>query len=255
MSLAVVTGAGSGIGAVIARHAAKAGYRVALWDVDEAAAREVASGIGESAQAGKVDVTSESSVAAAFAALDEAPALVVNNAGRVRFGPLRTLSLDDWDAVLKVNLTGTFLVSRHAAGLMEPAGGGAIVNIASINGIAAAPNAGAYTATKAAVIRLTEQMSLEWGPAGIRVNTVAPGLILAGMSDAIYADEEVREMRQAQVPLGRLGTAEQVADCVLFLGSAGAAYITGQTVAVDGGLTKAALRNLARPKTVDSVGA
>lgn len=253
MSLAVVTGSGSGIGAVIAGHAAKAGYAVELWDVDVDAATEVAARIGEAATARRVDVTSEDSVAAGFAALPEAPTLVVNNAGRVRFGPLKTLSLGDWKAVVDVNLTGTFVVSRQAALRMEAAGG-AIVNISSVNGIAAAPNAGAYTATKAAVIMLTEQMALEWSSTGIRVNCVAPGLILAGMSDAIYADAEVRRLRQAAVPLGELGTAEHVADAVMFLASPAAAYVTGQTIAVDGGLTKAGLQGLARPESVDGVG-
>lgn len=259
MSVAVVTGAGSGIGAVIARHAAKAGYRVACWDVDEAAAAATAEGIGEGATSHRVDVTSEDSVVAGFDALDAPPSLVVNNAGLVRFGPLATLSVADWKAALDVNLTGTFVVARHGALRMgvgrTGAGGGAIVNISSINGIAAAPNGGAYTATKAAVIRLTEQMALEWAGDRVRVNCVAPGLINAGMSDAIYADEEIRTLRQGQVPLGELGTAEQVADAVMFLASPAAAYITGQTIAVDGGITVAALARMARPKSVDSVGA
>jgi NAD(P)-dependent dehydrogenase (short-subunit alcohol dehydrogenase family) len=253
MSWAVVTGAARGIGAVIARHAAKEGYRVAVWDVDLDAAEAVAAELGD-ALAFAVDVADESSVEAGFDALGETPALVVNNAGRVRFGPLLTLSVEDWNAVLAVNLTGTFLVSRAAARRMADAGGGSIVNISSVNGIAAAPNAGAYTSTKAAILMLTEQMALEWAASGVRVNAVAPGLILAGMSDPIYADPEIRKLRQSKVPLGTLGTADDVASAVLFLASAKAGYITGQTLAVDGGLTKAAMLGLARPKAVDSVG-
>lgn len=254
MTLAIVTGAGSGIGAVIAARAAEAGYRVVLWDINDVAVKEVAERIGPAATWSVVDVSSEESVATAIAALEDVPDLVVNNAGLVRFGPLSTLSLEDWDAVLRVNLTGCFLVARAAAALMAERGGGSIVNLSSVNGIAAAPNAGAYTSTKAAVIRLSEQMALEWGHQNIRVNTVAPGLILAGMSDAIYADPEVRQSRQDQVPLGRLGTAEQIADSVLFLASPAAEYITGQVLAVDGGLTKAGLQNMSRPRSVDSVG-
>ena len=254
MSWAVVTGAARGIGAVIARHAAKEGYRVAVWDVDLDAAEAVAAELGEAALAFAVDVADESSVEAGFDALGEAPALLVNNAGLVRFGPLLTLSVEDWSAVLAVNLTGTFLVSRAAARRMADAGGGSIVNISSVNGIAAAPNAGAYTSTKAAILMLTEQMALEWASSGVRVNAVAPGLILAGMSDPIYADPEIRKLRQSKVPLGTLGTADDVASAVLFLASAKAGYITGQTLAVDGGLTKAAMLGLARPKAVDSVG-
>lgn len=254
MSWAVVTGGGRGIGAVIARHAVKEGYRVAVWDVDRAAADGVAAEFGEAALAATVDVSDEASVEAAFAALPEPPALVVNNAGRVRFGPLLTLSRADWETVLAVNLTGTFLVSRAAARRMAEVGGGAIVNISSVNGVAAAPYAGAYTSTKAAVILLTEQMALEWAESGVRVNAVAPGLILAGMSDPIYADPEVRELRQRRVPLGTLGTAEDVAAAVLFLASDKAGYVTGQTLTVDGGITKAAMMGLARPRSVDSVG-
>jgi len=186
----------------------------------------------------------------AFAGLDAPPSVLVNNAGIVRFAPLASLTRADWDAVLAVNLTGAFLVSRAAAALMGPAGGGAIVNITSVNGLAAAPHAGAYTATKSALIMLTEQMALEWAAQGIRVNAVAPGLILAGMSDPIYADEEVRALRESKVPLGSLGTADDVAAAVLFLASAKAGYVTGQTLAVDGGLTKTAIAGLARPQSV-----
>ena len=174
MALAVVTGAGSGIGAAIARHAAKAGYDVAVWDLDADAASQVASGIGGNAIAGHVNIASAESVTQAFEALPEAPALLVNNAGIVRFGPLLELSEPDWRAVLDVNLTGTFLTSREAAARMIAAGGGAIVNISSVNGVSAAPNAGAYTSTKGAINTLTEQMALEWGPLGVRVNAACP---------------------------------------------------------------------------------
>jgi NAD(P)-dependent dehydrogenase (short-subunit alcohol dehydrogenase family) len=251
---AVVTGAGTGIGSVIARHAVKAGYRVAAWDIEEAGLRALADELGEACVGSVVDVSDEDAVRAAVDALPEAPALVVNNAGVVRFGPLLELSAADWRHAVDVNLTGTFLVSRTAAARMIAAGGGAIVNIASINGIAAAPNAGAYTASKAGIIMLTQHMALEWGSAGVRVNAVAPGLINAGMSEAINADPEARMLRQARVPLGRLGTAEDVAEMVLYLGSDKASYVTGQTVAVDGGITVSALDKMPRPAAVDSVG-
>ncbi|WP_433502048.1 SDR family NAD(P)-dependent oxidoreductase [Pseudonocardia halophobica] len=251
---AVVTGAGNGIGAVITRHAVKEGYRVAAWDLDAAGLDALAAELGSACVPTVVDVADEDSVSAAVAALPEAPSLLVNNAGIARFGPLLTLPAAEWRAALDVNLTGTFLVGRAVAARMIEAGGGAIVNMASINGIAAAPNAGAYTASKAGIVKLTEHMALEWSGQGVRVNCVAPGLINAGMSDAIYADEEVRRLRQARVPQGRLGTADDVADAVLFLGSPKAGYISGQTLAVDGGITKTALASMPRPKSVDSVG-
>ncbi|MCW0216516.1 MAG: SDR family oxidoreductase [Pseudonocardia sp.] len=251
---AVVTGAGNGIGAVIAEHAVKEGYRVAAWDVDEKAVRAVAESLGDACVPVRVDVTDEESVRAAAAMVPDAPSLLVNNAGLVRFGPLLDLSAADWRLALDVNLTGAFLVARTVAARMIAAGGGSIVNIASVNGLSAAPNAGAYTASKAGLLMLTEHMALEWASGGVRVNAVAPGLINAGMSDAIYADPEVRRLRSGRVPLGRLGSAEDVAETVLFLASDKAAYVTGQRIAVDGGITKSALNAMPRPRSVDSVG-
>lgn len=197
-------------------------------------------------------MTDEDAVLAALAARPEPPALVVNNAGMVRFGPLLDLPVTDWEAALRVNLTGTFVVARSAARQMATAGTGCIVNVASINGVSVAPNAGAYTPGKAAIIRLSEQMALEWSGYGIRVNTVSPGLIDAGMSEPIYADPEARRQRTAHVPAGRLGTAEDVADAVMFLASRRASYITGQNIVVDGGNTKATLAGLSRPASVES---
>jgi NAD(P)-dependent dehydrogenase (short-subunit alcohol dehydrogenase family) len=251
---AVVTGAGNGLGAVITRFAVKEGYRVAAWDIDGDAVGALASDLGDACVASVVDVADEASVRAAVDALPAAPRLLVNSAGVVRFGPLLDLALADWELAMRVNLTGTFLVGRSVARRMAEAGGGSIVNLASINGLAAAPNAGAYTSTKAGVIMLGEHMAMEWAGLGIRVNTVAPGLINAGMSDAVYADPEVRRLREAKVPLGRLGSAQDVAEAVLFLGSEKASYISGQVLAVDGGIAKSALTGLARPKSVDSVG-
>jgi NAD(P)-dependent dehydrogenase (short-subunit alcohol dehydrogenase family) len=101
---------------------------------------------------------------------------------------------------------------------------------------------------------LTQQMALEWAPFGLRVNAVAPGLIDAGMSEPIYADQEVRELRTSKVPLRRLGTAEDIAAAVMYVISDGATYLTGQTLVIDGGITTATLGSLARPASVDSVG-
>jgi NAD(P)-dependent dehydrogenase (short-subunit alcohol dehydrogenase family) len=129
-----------------------------------------------------------------------------------------------------------------------------VVNVTSMNGVAAGPNAGAYGSSKAGVALLTSQMALEWGPSGIRVNAVAPGLIDAGMSEPIYADPEVRAARESKVPLGRLGVASDITDVVLFLASDRAAYIHGQNIVVDGGVTGSVIAHLPRPAAVDSVG-
>ncbi|MEY3680814.1 MAG: hypothetical protein RL547_1427, partial [Actinomycetota bacterium] len=126
--------------------------------------------------------------------------------------------------------------------------------ITSMNGVAAGPNAGAYGATKAAVALLTSQMAIEWGAFGVRVNAVAPGLIDAGMSEPIYADPATRHARESKVPLGRLGTADDIASVVLFLASDEASYIHGQNIVVDGGVTGSVIAHLPRPASVDSVG-
>lgn len=257
MRWAVVTGGGNGIGAVIAESAAKAGYRVAVWDRDGDAAATVGRSVAAepgSAVSATVDVTDEAAVERALDELPGAPALLVNNAGIVRFGPLLELSTADWRQVLEVNLTGTFVAGRAAARRMAGSGGGVIVNVSSVNGVAAAPNSGAYSSSKAGVVMLTEQMALEWAARNVRVNAVAPGLIFAGMSDSIYADPQVRTLRQAEVPLGRLGLAEDVAEAALFLASDAAKYITGQTLLVDGGVSVSALRSLVRPRAIDGVG-
>lgn len=256
----VVTGGGHGLGTAIARAAAGAGWTVGVLDQDEAAASGVADDLGTRGVALVADVTEEAALERAlerFAAATGAPApdALVANAGIVRFGPLLDLGADAWRSVVEVNLTGTFLTARAVARRMIDAGRpGAMVTVTSMNGVAPGPNAGAYGATKAGVARLTQQMALEWGPHGIRVNAVAPGLIDAGMSEAVYADDEVRRRRAERVPLGRLGTAAEVADVVLFLLSDAAAYVHGTELLVDGGVTPSVIATLPRPAAVDGVG-
>lgn len=248
----LVTGAAAGIGAAIAAAALDAGYRVGALDVSFG--HNGADALPRSVWRLHGSVTDPVAVEAA---LDElgTPDVVVNNAGIVRFGPLLELDLDAWRAVLDVNLTGAFVVSRAVARRWVAAGRpGSIVNITSMNGVAAGPNGGSYGASKAGLALLTSQMALEWGAHGIRVNAVAPGLIDAGMSEPIYADPEVRDARQSRVPLGRLGAADDIARVVLFLASDDAAYVTGQNVVVDGGVTGSIIAHLPRPASVDGVG-
>ena len=241
--LAVVTGAGRGLGAVIANRLRADGFSVACLDL--------APGEGISA----CDVSNPDDVDARLAALSSAPTVVVNNAGIVRFGALLDLSDTDFRAVVDVNLIGTFNVARAAARRMKVEGvKGSIINITSMNGVAAGPNAGAYGSTKAAIALLTQQMAIEWGPLGIRVNAVAPGLIDAGMSEPIYADPDARAARSARVPIGRLGTADDVANVVSFLAGDQSGYVTGQEILVDGGVTMSVIASLPRPQSVDGVG-
>jgi NAD(P)-dependent dehydrogenase (short-subunit alcohol dehydrogenase family) len=241
----VITGAASGIGEQIARVAAAEGWRVGLLDRADAV-ETIAAGIGGVAL--RASVTDESEVGAALDRFGSLDALV-NCAGIVRFGPLLDVTLADWQAVVEVNLTGTFVVARAAAARMAP--GGAIVNIGSMNGVAPGPGAGAYGATKAAVHLLTQQMALEWAPA-LRVNAIAPGLIDAGMAAPIYADAATRAAREDKVPLQRLGTPDDIARVAMWLLSEGAAYVTGQTILVDGGVTMAMIANLPRPAAVEA---
>jgi len=247
---AIVTGAATGLGACIAERVSRAGYRVGVLDVSREATRARADAI-EGAVALVADVSDEAAVEAALDEFGVVPDLVVNNAGIVRFGPLLDLSALDWRAVVDVNLTGTFVMARAAAARMVERGRGCIVNVTSMNGVAPGPNAGAYGATKAAVALLTQQMALEWGPLGLRVNAVAPGLIDGGMSAPIYADAEVRAARESKVPLRRLGSPDDVADAVLFLASDAASYVTGQNLLVDGGVTMGMIGQLPRPKSVE----
>lgn len=245
MKSAFVTGAGSGLGAAIARRLAQDGYRVAIVDTDDAAARAQASRLPD-AVSFAADVTDEAAIEAVLDAFGDIPDVLVNNAGIVRFGPLLTHSVADFRKVLDVNLTGTFIVTCAVARRMVTRGSGAIVNITSLNAIAPSPDAGAYPASKAGVALLTQHFALALGPHGIRVNAVAPGFIDAGMSAPIYEDADVRSVRGGQVPIGSLGTAEDVAEAVVFLASDKSRYTTGHQLMVDGGLSFSLKNHLPR---------
>lgn len=236
MMLALVTGAGSGLGEAIARHLAREGWTLAVADRDGAAAEAVARTLPR-ARAFALDVRDEASVEAMLDALGDAPDGVVNNAGIVRFGPILEHRIEDFREVLDVNLVGTFIVARAAGRRMAARGSGAIVNITSLNAVAPSPDAGAYPASKAGVALLTQHLALALGPRGVRVNAVGPGFIDAGMSAPIYADPAARAARSAAVPLRSLGEAGDVASVVAFLLSDGARYVTGQHMLVDGGVS------------------
>jgi NAD(P)-dependent dehydrogenase (short-subunit alcohol dehydrogenase family) len=242
---AIVTGGAGGIGRAIAETLVDAGYRVGVFDLEEGPTELVAEGLRE-AVALVADVRDGASVEAAFEAFGTIPDLVVNNAGVVTFGPLIEQTVEDFKAVVDVNLLGCFIVSRCAAREMAEGDGGHIVNVTSINSRTPGPGCGAYPATKSAIVQLTRQMAIECGPAGVRVNAVSPGFIDAGMSAPIYSDPTVRKHRAEAVPLRRLGNAKDVADAVLFLDSAAAAYINGHELVVDGGVVHSMLDQLPR---------
>lgn len=245
MPLAFVTGGGAGLGAAIARAASAHGYDVAIFDRDITAAKALSDEI-DGLMVFEGDVTSEPSIEAALDALEAAPDLVVNNAGIIAFNPLVDVSAEDFARVINVDLVGAFLVARAAAKRMLPRGSGAIVNITSIGGIQPSLGTNAYAAAKSGLASLTELMALEWGPQGLRVNAVAPGMIDGGMSSGIYADPDARARRAGAVPARRLGTEADIAEAVMFLASPEAAYIQGHQLVVDGAVTHAALAMIPR---------
>ena len=244
----VVTGAGSGIGRAIALALAREGARVAVLDLNiDGAARtaEQVEALGGQAAAFACDTSNAPSVAQAAAQTAAAFGLcdvLVNNAGILRPGPLDTLTVDEWSKVLSVNLTGYFICAQAFGKQMRAKAGaqagGAIVHIASIAAAHATPNAGAYSVAKAGIEMLSQQLAVEWGGFGIRSNAVHPGMILTPMSQAFYDQPGVTKRRSQAVPAGRIGAPEDIAQAVLFLASDRAAYISGQSLTVDGGFTR-----------------
>jgi NAD(P)-dependent dehydrogenase (short-subunit alcohol dehydrogenase family) len=239
---AVVTGGADGIGRATAELLAAAGARVAILDRDAAKATGVAEAIAEAggtARAYPADVTDEAGLEAAFAALAAdlgAPDILVNNAGIAVRASAATLSVDDWNRVVAVNLTGMFLAARIAARFMQGRKGGAIVNTASIMGLSGGlyPNV-AYQTTKGGVVNMTRALALEWAADGIRVNAVAPTFVSTSLTQGLLARPDVMATIIAATPLGRLAEPAEIAHAILFLASPAAAMVTGTILPVDGG--------------------
>jgi NAD(P)-dependent dehydrogenase (short-subunit alcohol dehydrogenase family) len=247
---AIVTGGAKGLGAAICQLAASQGYRLGVLDLRrEDCAALIATLPGTGHVALQADVTDEQAMRAAFDEFGVTPDVMVNNAGIVRFGSLLEQSVADFRASVEVNLVGTYIGAREAGLRMVARGRGAIVNMTSLNAVTPGPGAGAYPAAKAGVAKLTEHLSLELGPLGIRVNCVAPGFIDGGMSTPVYADPRVRQLRGGAVPLRRLGLVEEVAKAVMWLASDDASYVTGHQLVVDGGVAHSVLLQL--PRKVD----
>lgn len=239
--VAVVTGAGSGIGAAIARLFAVEGAKVVLGDLAESGAALTAELAAEGLEAvfQRVDVTDETSAAALmevavtrFGRLD----ILVANAGiPERKSPIHELDLADWRRVIDVDLTGVAICNKFAAGAMLAAGGGAIVNMASILAHVGQENSNAYSAAKAAVVNLTRSVALTYARQGIRANCVSPGYVdtplLAKLPEATRAAMLVRQ------PIGRLARPEEIAQVIAFLASDRASIITGACINADGGYT------------------
>ncbi len=244
----VVTGGAGGLGRAIGAALAAQGAVVALLDRDGEGAAAAAAGFGGYSHA--CNTADEASVKAACAAVEArlgTADVLVNNAGILRPGPLASVPLAEWNALLAVNLTGYLLCAQAFGAGMLARKSGAIVNIASIAASFPQGQSGAYSPGKAGVAMLSRQLALEWGPQGVRSNCVSPGLVRTPMSEAFYQAQGVAAARASLVPAKRYGLPPDIADAVLFLASPRAAYVTGQDLVVDGGLAQITMAMVPRP--------
>jgi NAD(P)-dependent dehydrogenase (short-subunit alcohol dehydrogenase family) len=244
---AIVTGAGMGIGRAAALRFAAEGARVGLIDIDENALAAVAAEI--SAAGGTAlelvgDVRDEAAMEAAVGGAErawEGLDVVVANAGIELAGQddrADRLTLEVWQRTVDVNLTGIFLTCKHGIGALLRTGGGAVVCTASPTGLyGCAPNLDAYSSSKAGVYGLIRVMAADYATEGIRINGVMPGFTDTPMNDWVWKDDSWQEALMRQIPMGRPGTAEEVASVISFLASAEASYVTGAVWACDGGMT------------------
>jgi NAD(P)-dependent dehydrogenase (short-subunit alcohol dehydrogenase family) len=234
MSTALVTGAGQGIGRGIAQALAAEGFDVVAADIDPAQAERTAVDVG--GRAVHMDVSDPASVTAAVAGIETLDVLV-NNAGIVRPGPLADVRVEDFNAVMGVNVLGLILTTQACTEALAAGYGGAVINLASMSARFITPNTGIYPATKAAVVALTQSWAFELAARRIRVNAVAPGRIRTEGTASRQQDPERERRTNELIPLGRSGEPDDIGQVVCFLASDRARYVTGQTLLVDGGLT------------------
>jgi NAD(P)-dependent dehydrogenase (short-subunit alcohol dehydrogenase family) len=234
----IVTGAAQGIGRAVALRVATAGVQLAVWDSQAAEeTAELCRQQGAAVRARQVDVGDAGQVEAAVAAFERElgpPDGLVNNAGIFPRARALDMALAEWERVLRVNLTGTFICACAAARRMQAAGGGAIVNMASGRALAGAANGAHYAASKGGIIALTKSLALDWASYGIRVNCVIPGITDTAQPRGEMNDDELYAMG-SRIPLGRIGEPRDIAAAVAFLLGGDSSYMTGQSIAVNGG--------------------
>jgi NAD(P)-dependent dehydrogenase (short-subunit alcohol dehydrogenase family) len=239
----VITGAAQGIGAACAERLAADGASIALWDVDDVRGEALAAALvasGHAANYRHCNVADRADVNAAVADTVQRHGRIdalVNNAGIFKAASFLDISEADWDAVLDVNLKGAFLVGQAVARVMAAhGGGGAIVNLSSVNGVLAMPSIASYNVSKGGINQLTRVMALALADQGVRVNAVAPGTIATELAkNAVLGSDEARARIMSRTPMRRLGEPAEVAEVVAFLISSAASYMTGEIVVVDGG--------------------
>lgn len=252
-SVCTVSGAGGGIGRKIAIDFARQGAKVALLDLNIEAAETVAEEIralGCEALAIKTDIADLASVEAARTAIEAklgVSDVLVNNAAAIRNGALSSLSVEDWNLVLNVNLTGFFITSQVFGNAMMENGGGSIIHVASLAGSSPQPTSGAYSTSKAGVLMMSRNLAMEWGPKGVRSNVVSPAMVLTPLSEVVYADPKIKKLREESVPVRRIGMPQDISDAVVYLASPRSSYVTGQEILVDGGWSTTLLATVPRP--------
>jgi 3-oxoacyl-[acyl-carrier protein] reductase len=235
--VALVTGASRGIGAAIADALAAAGARVVGTATSEAGAETITARLGERGRGVVMNIADEDSVKAAvddLQANEGAATIVVNNAGITRDNLLMRMKPDEWDAVIETNLSGAFRVSKACLRGMMKARRGRIINIASVIGVSGNAGQANYAAAKAGLIGFSKSLAKEIGSRGITVNVVAPGFVDTDMTRVLPEDQ--RDVLLEQIPLGRLGQADDIAAAVVFLASPAGDWITGETLHVNGGM-------------------
>ncbi|MFD1211766.1 SDR family NAD(P)-dependent oxidoreductase [Arthrobacter sp. GCM10027362] len=244
--VALVTGAGHGIGRASALALAQAGALVVASDVDFGRAAETEQLIksaGHNGVAAMADVTDEKAMLAVVDDIVRTHGrldVVHANAGVLMAGTALTQTLDEWDKTYAVNVRGTFLTARAVLPQMIKQKSGAIIITASVSGLIGEPDLVAYNSSKGALVNLTRQLAIEYAGHGIRVNGICPGWIETGFNDPVLGHLDTEDLEQLvgrQVPLGRQGTPDDIAPSVVFLASDWARYITGQLLPIDGGLT------------------